>query len=181
MIGVSILSRGTEFWWETYVSFSSLTRNSLLSIERRGLDCRILTQLQSQRMMYPLSTSNYCTCSIKIASLNVGLVLYLLPFKCAYSIPVLPTLLDDIQDRMEGWGKEGRMDPFTDIYNVSHSRSISCTDGVSSIQARFPNDRSDGELSRARDEYSSRGQTSTRLLDDGKERDSDCPFAPLVS
>jgi len=31
---------------------------------------------------------------------------------------VLPALFDDIHARMEGWGKEGRMDPFKDIYNV---------------------------------------------------------------
>ena len=93
----------------------------LLSLEHRRLDCRTLTQPQSQRTIYPFSTNNYCTCSIKIASLNVGLLFYPLPFKCTYYVPVLPTLLDDIQDRMEGWGKEGLIDPFTDIYNVGHS------------------------------------------------------------
>ncbi|KAG5652597.1 hypothetical protein H0H81_004428 [Sphagnurus paluster] len=31
---------------------------------------------------------------------------------------VLPALFDDVQARMEGWGKEGRMDPFKNIYDV---------------------------------------------------------------
>ena len=81
---------------------------------------------------------------------------------------------------MEGWGKEGQMDPFKDIYDVSCSRSMSCTNGLSSVQARFPNDRSYGELSRTRDEYSCRGQTPTRLLDVGKELDTDRRSAALV-
>jgi len=37
---------------------------------------------------------------------------------------LLPTLLDDIQDRMEGWGKEGRMDPFKDIYNLVFQMTV---------------------------------------------------------
>ena len=32
--------------------------------------------------------------------------------------PVLPTLFDDIQARMDGWGTEGRFDPFKNVYDV---------------------------------------------------------------
>ena len=39
------------------------------------------------------------------------------------SIPVLPTLLEDIIDKADKWGNDGatgRIDPFTEVYDVSH-------------------------------------------------------------
>jgi hypothetical protein len=38
--------------------------------------------------------------------------------------PVLPTLFDDIQRRMDSWGKQGTMDPFKNVYDVSHIFSL---------------------------------------------------------
>ena len=35
---------------------------------------------------------------------------------------VLPTLLQDITEEADKWGKNGRIDPFTDIYDVSFLR-----------------------------------------------------------
>jgi len=35
------------------------------------------------------------------------------------SLLVLPTLLQDIIDRADKWGNEGKIDPFTEIYDVS--------------------------------------------------------------
>ena len=35
-----------------------------------------------------------------------------------FSTPVLPTLLQDIADAVNKWGRSHRIDPFTDIYNV---------------------------------------------------------------
>ena len=87
--------------------------------------------------------------------------------------------MDDIQNRMEGWGKEGRMDPFKDVYDVSIP-DLFLNYQLSATQARLPNDCSHGELPRARGGCPRRGQTSTRLLDVGKECDTDRPFAPLV-
>lgn len=37
---------------------------------------------------------------------------------------VLPTLFDDVQARMEGWGKEGRMDPFKNIYDLVFQMTV---------------------------------------------------------
>ena len=40
---------------------------------------------------------------------------------------VLPTLLQDILDKADEWGddgKSGRIDPFTEIYDVSHLRGV---------------------------------------------------------
>jgi hypothetical protein len=37
-----------------------------------------------------------------------------------YRLQALPTLFDDVNRRMELWGKEGRMDPFKNIYDVCH-------------------------------------------------------------
>ena len=34
------------------------------------------------------------------------------------SVPVLPTLLQDVIDTADKWNKSGRIDPFTEIYNV---------------------------------------------------------------
>jgi len=46
------------------------------------------------------------------------------------SIPVLPSLLQDIIDRADKWGnhgKTGRIDPFTEVYDVSlFLGNISC-------------------------------------------------------
>jgi len=39
------------------------------------------------------------------------------------SIPVLPSLLEDIIDKADRWGDggtTGRIDPFTEVYDVSH-------------------------------------------------------------
>ena len=40
------------------------------------------------------------------------------------SFLVLPTLLQDIIDRADKWGDEGRIDPFTEIYDVSLLRDV---------------------------------------------------------
>ncbi|KAF8069204.1 cytochrome P450 [Lyophyllum atratum] len=37
---------------------------------------------------------------------------------------VLPELFDDVQARMDGWGKEGRMDPFTNIYDLVFQMTV---------------------------------------------------------
>ena len=40
----------------------------------------------------------------------------------SFFIPALPTLLEDIIDSADKWGndgKSGRIDPFTELYNVS--------------------------------------------------------------
>jgi sterol 14-demethylase len=37
---------------------------------------------------------------------------------------VIPTLFDDIQNRMDAWGKQGTIDPFKNIYDVRQSFSI---------------------------------------------------------
>ena len=35
-------------------------------------------------------------------------------------LPVVPGLFDHVQSRMESWGKEGQVDPFVVVYEVSH-------------------------------------------------------------
>ena len=39
-------------------------------------------------------------------------------FELIHISPVIPTVLGDIQDRMDTWGKQGIMDPFKNIYDV---------------------------------------------------------------
>ncbi|KAG5639777.1 hypothetical protein H0H81_000057 [Sphagnurus paluster] len=50
----------------------------------------------------------------------------------------LPTLFDDIQARMEGWGKEGRMDPFTNVYDLVFQTTIrmaTCSELATDMEA----------------------------------------------
>ncbi|KAF9457599.1 cytochrome P450 [Collybia nuda] len=37
---------------------------------------------------------------------------------------VLPTLFEDIQGRMDGWGKEGKMDPFKNVYDLVFQMTV---------------------------------------------------------
>ncbi|RDB26903.1 Sterol 14-demethylase [Hypsizygus marmoreus] len=37
---------------------------------------------------------------------------------------VLPTLFDDVQARMEGWGKEGQFDPFKNVYDLVFQMTV---------------------------------------------------------
>ena len=62
---------------------------------------------------------------------------------------VLPTLLQDIIDGADNWGDEGKIDPFTEIYDVSllgnaHFGGLVLTFRLS---ARFRHDRPYGHLS----------------------------------
>jgi sterol 14-demethylase len=36
----------------------------------------------------------------------------------SYIFTVLPVFLDDLNKRMLGWGKEGKMNPFKEVYDV---------------------------------------------------------------
>ncbi|KAF5378786.1 hypothetical protein D9615_006939 [Tricholomella constricta] len=50
---------------------------------------------------------------------------------------VIPTLFDDVQARMDGWGKEGRMDPFKDIYDLVFQMTVrmaTCRELASDIE-----------------------------------------------
>lgn len=63
--------------------------------------------------------------------------------------PVLPTLFDDIQMRMDRCGKQGVIDPFKDVYNVYHVFSGRCSNlTFYYLIARLPNDRPHGLLPR---------------------------------
>ncbi|PPQ80150.1 hypothetical protein CVT26_011784 [Gymnopilus dilepis] len=49
---------------------------------------------------------------------------------------VLPSLLNDINHRMEGWGKKGRMDPFKNIYDLVFQMTVrmaSCSELANDI------------------------------------------------
>ena len=75
--------------------------------------------------------------------LNIGLV----------STLVLPTLLQDITKNADKWGndgKNGRIDPFTDIYDVSFFAGLFLGGSVliSCPSAHFCHDRPHGHLSR---------------------------------
>ncbi|KAF8816709.1 cytochrome P450 [Phlegmacium glaucopus] len=51
---------------------------------------------------------------------------------------VLPTLLDDAHRRMDMWGKDGRIDPFKDIYDLVFQMTVrmaSCAELSSNIKA----------------------------------------------
>ncbi|GLB42444.1 putative cytochrome P450 [Lyophyllum shimeji] len=51
---------------------------------------------------------------------------------------VLPSLFDDVQARMDGWGKEGRMDPFKNIYDLVFQMTVrmaTCRDLASDKEA----------------------------------------------
>ena len=66
------------------------------------------------------------------------------------SIPVLPTLLRDVTDAADKWDKSGRIDPFTEIYDVGILNQIyilSRPFAELPFLARFPHDRPLGLLS----------------------------------
>ena len=50
-----------------------------------------------------------------MVSIHVAASVWFVTF---WSLLVLPSLLSDIDKRMESWGKEGKMDPFKKIYDV---------------------------------------------------------------
>ncbi|KAG6831123.1 hypothetical protein H0H92_012548 [Tricholoma furcatifolium] len=59
---------------------------------------------------------------------------------------VIPSLLDMMQARMEGWGKEGRMDPFEEVYDLVFQMTVrmaSCAElandvtAVTALQSEF--------------------------------------------
>jgi len=81
---------------------------------------------------------------------------------------------------MEGWGSQGRIDPFKEIYDVSCSipshgpLEIICTPDC------FPNYDPHGDLSRARDQHGCDGPDSEGLLEVRNERDTDSAFITLV-
>lgn len=62
---------------------------------------------------------------------------------------VLPTLLQDITNKADKWGDSGRIDPFTDVYNVSRF-GVYVLGSVPSLSfsARFLHDRPSYRLSR---------------------------------
>ena len=76
------------------------------------------------------------------------------------SISVLPSLLEDIIDRANKWGdhgKTGRIDPFTEVYDVSLYLETSTIFGsVLSflLSARFRHDRPYDRMSRPSKERS---------------------------
>ena len=75
------------------------------------------------------------------------------PDVCLYFTAVLPTLLQDITNKADKWGndgKNGRIDPFTEIYDVSFC-SMNFLRSVPSFSssARFPHDRPYEHLSRS--------------------------------
>ena len=70
------------------------------------------------------------------------------------SILVLPTLLQDIIDRADKWGDEGKIDPFTEIYDVSllgnaHVQGLAL---IFLLSARFRHDRPYGHVPRPDEE-----------------------------
>jgi len=58
---------------------------------------------------------------------------------------LVPILLDDVNGRMEGWGRTGRIDPFVDVYNV-RARSLNICLKLIVPKARLPNDGSNDDL-----------------------------------
>ena len=70
------------------------------------------------------------------------------------SISVLPSLLQDITDRADKWGdhgKTGRIDPFTEVYDVSLSPETYLVLGLGlnfPLSAHFRHDSPDDRLSR---------------------------------
>lgn len=45
--------------------------------------------------------------------------LYFIDGANLFSTPVLPTLFEDVDLRMKGWGTEGKINPFNEVYDVS--------------------------------------------------------------
>lgn len=70
------------------------------------------------------------------------------------SILVLPTLLQDIIDRADKWGDEGKIDPFTEIYDVSLIGNGHFGDPVLTLRlaAGFRYDRPNGHMPRPDEE-----------------------------
>ena len=88
-------------------------------------------------------------CELRPAAADPGLI----------SISVFPSLVQDIADRMDKWGgdgKTGRIDPFTEVYNVSlFFRNIFLEILLSfPLSARLRHDRPHDRMSRPGEERS---------------------------
>jgi len=100
-------------------------------------------------------------------------------------MPAIPTLLDDIQGRMDAWGKQGTMDPFKNIYDVRHIFSLPSPNLTSTypthIKDHLPNDSPHGLLPRTRIGPDCAHQIPKPLLVRREERHPHRAALPLVS
>ena len=102
------------------------------------------------------------------------------------SIPVLPTLLQDVIDRTNKWagdGITGRIDPFTEVHDVSFpSETGIVVELVLSfpLAARFPNDCPYYHMPRPGEERSRSQENQRAIHGPPDERNPHVVALPLV-
>ena len=72
-------------------------------------------------MMSPTLSNDYCSSYARRGSTKVRQKLFYVSLLrlILTSTSVLPVLFEDVNNRMKEWGTEGKINPFSEIYDVS--------------------------------------------------------------